>query len=344
MAGGATTVELVAAVSQSGALGSFGAASMTPQQILDAAAAVRERTEKPFAFNLFSPLPDPPDADLTAMIELLSHYHAELGMPAPSVPPVYSSRAAFDAQLDAVIESGAPIFSFTFGIVPPAALQRLRSRGIRTIGTATTVAEARALEDAGVDAIVAQGSEAGGHRGTFLGPFESAMIGTLALVPQIVDAVSVAVIASGGIMDGRGIVASRVLGAAGAQLGTAFLTCDESGLPQAYKDAILAASEDGTAITRAFSGRPARGLVNRAMREIEASGAIAPYPMQNALTRAMRAKAGADGRTDYLSLWSGQAPRLARRQSAAALVRRLVAESLRARNDVLGEGADSAVD
>jgi nitronate monooxygenase len=221
------------------------------------------------------------------------------------------------------------VLSFTFGLLPDAVVAAAAARGIALIGTATTVAEARALEQAGVAAIVAQGSESGGHRGTFLGDFAAAQVGTIALVPQIVDAVAVPVIASGGIMDGRGIAAALALGAAGVQLGTAFLTCREAGVVDAYKDAILHAAETDTRVTRAFSGRPARGIANRFMREIENgdAGAVAPFPLQNALTRPLRSAAARQGRAEFLSLWAGQGAPLARRQGAAELVARLVAET-----------------
>ena len=198
------------------------------------------------------------------------------------------------------------------------------------MGTATNVAEAVALERAGVDAVVAQGSEAGGHRGTFAGDVDAGMVGTIALVPQIADAVKVPVIASGGIMDGRGVAAALALGASGAQLGTAFLSCDEAGIPAAYKQAILDAGESDTRITRAFSGRPARGIVNRFMTEVGNAGdadAILPFPLQNTLTRPLRAAAAKAGRPEFLSLWAGQGLRLARREPAAALVKRLAEET-----------------
>jgi nitronate monooxygenase len=197
------------------------------------------------------------------------------------------------------------------------------------MGTATTVAEARELEGAGVDAIELQASEAGGHRGSFAGDFTASMIGTMALVPQAADAVAVPVVASGGIMDGRGVAAALALGAAAVQLGTAFLTCEESGVPDAYKAAILAARAEETRVTRAFSGRPARGIVNRFMAEIDAAGpaAILPFPLQNALTRPLRSAAGQRGRADFLSLWAGQGLGLARREPAAALVARLALEA-----------------
>jgi nitronate monooxygenase len=218
------------------------------------------------------------------------------------------------------------VFSFTFNIPPADVLRAFRAASTYLMGTATTVAEARALVDAGVDAIVAQGSEAGGHRGTFGGPFEAAMVGTMALLPQIVDAVDVPVVAAGGIMDGRGIVAARALGAAGAQLGTAFLTCRESGLPQAYKDAVRGSSDDATMVTRAWSGRPLRVLRNRF---VEALGdrSVPAYPVQNALTRPLRAAAAARGETGLMGLLAGQAGRLARDLSATDLVHQLVGEA-----------------
>lgn len=198
--------------------------------------------------------------------------------------------------------------------------------------------EAIALEVAGVDAIVAQGSEAGAHRGTFGPSFEAAMIGTMALIPQVVDAVSVPVIASGGIMDGRGIAAALALGAEAAQLGTAFLTCDEAGIPAAYKQAIINAREDQTRVTRAFSGRPARGIVNGLMADIDADAeAILPFPLQNALTRPARSAAAVQDRADYLSLWAGQGVRLSRRLPAAELVREIAKETVTAL-DPMGGG------
>jgi len=232
------------------------------------------------------------------------------------------------AQLDAALTAGAAAISFTFGIPPADALALIKSRDVLLVGTATTVAEALALRDAGFDAIVAQGSEAGGHRGTFIGAFDDAMIGTMALVPQIVDAARLPVIASGGIMDGRGIAAALALGAGAVQMGTAFLTCDEAGIVEEYKTLIQHTAEDGTRITRVFSGRPARGIVNRFMREMTDAAALTPpFPIQNALTRPLRSAAAKDGRTEFLSLWCGQAPRLARRQPAAALIARLSRET-----------------
>lgn len=328
LAGGGDTPALVAAVSGAGGLGSIGAAYLSPEQIVDAGKAVRARTSRPFAVNLFAPLPMPHAPDPAAAIKRVKAFFEELGLVPPSPPPLPES--SFDAQLNAALEIGASLFSFTFGIVPPAAIAAIKGRGLFLMGTATTVDEAIALERAGVDAVVTQGSEAGGHRGTFLSDFDAGMVGTISLVPQVADAVSIPVVASGGIMDGRGIAAALALGAGAVQMGTAFLTCNESGVPEVYRDAILVAPENGTRLTRAFSGRPARGIVNRFMTEVESEdspGAILPFPLQNALTRPLRSAAAKQGRAEFLSLWAGQGSRMARRQSAADLVARLEIET-----------------
>jgi nitronate monooxygenase len=327
LAGGGDTPALVAAVSEAGALGFIGASYLTPGQIAETATAVRARTARPFGINLFAPLPAPeaPRAPGPAL-ERLEPFHAELALPRPELPT--GATDSFDAQLAAALESGASVFSFTFGVLPPAALAAIAARGMFLIGTATTADEAVALEAAGVDAVVTQGSEAGGHRGTFAGAFEAGLVGTMALVPQVVDAVRVPVIASGGIMDGRGVAAALALGASAVQMGTAFLTCHEAGIPEAYKEAILGAHEDGTRVTRAFSGRPARGIVNRFMTEMDRTPeAILPFPFQNTLTRPLRSAAARHGRAEFLSLWAGQGVRLARRQSAADLIARLARET-----------------
>ena len=326
MAGGGDTPALVAAVSEAGGFGSIGAAYLTPEQIAATCAAVRAKTRRPFGINLFAPQPPPLDVEASSAVSRVAPFFAQLGLAAPTAPspPV----SGFDAQLAAAIDGGASLFSFTLGMLPAAAVAAIQAKGLVLAGTATTVDEAVALERAGVDVVVAQGSEAGGHRGTFdNAKADSSLIGTLALVPQIVDAVRVPVIASGGIMDGRGIAAALALGAGAAQLGTAFLTCDEAGVPDAYKQAILDAHEDETRVTRAFSGRAARGIVNRFMREIDAAGDVLPFPLQNSLTRPLRTAAATQGRAEFLSLWAGQGVRMARRQTAADLVAALVQEA-----------------
>jgi nitronate monooxygenase len=327
LAGGGDTPRLVAAVSEAGGLGSIGAAYLTPQQISDSAGAVRSLTSRPFGINLFAPVRVPEGVrDLRRAVDRVAPHYAELGLPAPASPS--EPADAFPEQLAAALESGASVFSFTFGMLPAGAIEAVKRRGLFLAGTATTVEEAVALEKAGVDAVVAQGSEAGGHRGSFAGDFETSMVGTIALVPQIADAVRVPVIASGGIMDGRGIAAALALGASAVQMGTAFLTTEEAGVPDCYKEAILGAGEHQTRVTRAFSGRPARGIVNRFMEQVDRDPeAILPFPLQNALTRPLRTAAAKAGRAEFLSLWAGQGLRLARREPAAQLVARLAAET-----------------
>lgn len=345
LAGGGDTPDLVAAVCNAGALGFIGGAYLTPQQIVEASRAVRAKTSRAFGINLFAPqLPAESGISAEAAMQRLGGYYAELGLhaPAQSETASYTLRE----QLMVALESGASAFSFTFGIFPADAIAAIRERGMVSMGTATTVDEAIALEKAGVDAVIGQGSEAGGHRGTFSGDFSAAMIGTISLVPQIVDAVGLPVIASGGIMDGRGIAAALALGASAVQLGTAFLTCDEAGIPDAYKNAIQQAHEDQTRVTRCFSGRPARGIVNRFMSEMEAAGSaetILPFPLQNTLTRPLRSAAAQQGRAEFLSLWAGQGVRMARQEPAGKLVARLVRETETAIGQMRGAASSHKV-
>jgi nitronate monooxygenase len=328
LAGGGDTPQLVAAVCEAGALGFIGAAYLTPRQIAEAARAVRRLTNRPFGINLFAPLPPAtPPKDFRAALEHVSAYFGELGLEPPHEVP--QPGVSFVAQLEAALEAGASVFSFAFGIPASDVREAIRARGMLLVATATTVEEAIAVERAGASAVVAQGCEAGGHRASFAADFEAGMVGTIALVPQVADAVRIPVIASGGIMDGRGIAAALALGAEAVQMGTAFLTCNESGIPEAYRAAILGAREDQTRVTRAFSGRPARGILNRFMTELESApaDAILPFPLQNSLTRPLRTAAGQQGRAEFLSLWAGQGVRLARRQTAGELIERLAKET-----------------
>lgn len=321
----ATPPALVAAVSNAGALGFLGAAYMSPDQIRKDGAAIRALTSKPFGVNLFAPVDDGPlPRDVAVPMNRIAGYHTELGLGAPEHPTL--PTWTFEEQVRACIECGATVFSVTFGLLPAPLLKLLKSAGIYIVGTATTVQEAVLFAESGVDAIAAQGSEAGAHRGSFAKPFEQSMVGILSLVPQIMREVTLPVIAAGGIMDGRAIRAALAVGAQAAQLGTAFLVTDECGVAESYKQAVLASRDDSTKVTRAFSGRPARGIVNRAMVEIESDGAVLPYPYQNSLTRAMRTAAAKQDRAEFLSLWCGQAGHLARRMPAAELVRTLMEE------------------
>ena len=319
MAGGPTTPALVAAVSAAGALGGLGAAYLTPAQIVADCAEIRRRTDRPFAVNLFVPPDEPPSWTDAAVIqrarELLVTFRRELGLPdfeaAPPEPP-----PDFDAQLDAALTSGAAVLSFTFGLPSQSARDRMRVVRRPWIGTATSAREAVANRDAGAIAVVAQGFEAGGHRGTFLETFENGMVGTMALVPAVVDALggSIPTLAAGGIADRRGVIAARALGAAGVVIGTAFLLCQEAGTNAVHRAALLGARETDTVITLAASGRPARGLRNRLTEELQAHAAeFAPFPVQNALTGELRRAAAAAGRPEFLAMWSGQdAPLLQR--------------------------------
>jgi nitronate monooxygenase len=254
---------------------------------------------------------------------LLDELRRELGLPPPPPPrPV----EAFAAQLAAVVRARPAVFSFTFGALLPDELEAVRAAGIFTVGTATTLAEAEALERLGVDAICAQGAEAGGHRGTFLGRCEDALIGTLALVPQVVRRVRVPVLAAGGIMNGAGIRAALSLGAAGVQLGTAFLDCPEAGTSAAHRRALSSEAGRVTSITRGFSGRAARGIRNRFVERFEHVEA-APFPQQQQLTADIRAAAAKAGRADLMQMWAGQGASLIRSMPAAALVETLAAEA-----------------
>jgi nitronate monooxygenase len=336
MGGDPSTPELLAAVSNAGGLGSLAVAYSNPERIGRDIARVRELTKRPFAVNLFSPLAQLPLNDgVKAVADFLRPYHERLRLKPPELPQ--KAIEDFDEQVEAVCQAAPPIVSFTFGLLPPRSTERLKAQGTYLIGTATTVDEAKQLQQAGADAVIAQGSEAGAHRGTFAVPAEEALIGTMALVPQVVDAISLPVIASGGIMDGRGIVAALALGASAVQMGTAFLACKEAGTSATYREALILARdtqarniqarESQTTLTRAFSGRMARGLSNEFIEKWNASGLThLPYPWQNAFTQPMRRAAAAAKQAGLLSLWAGQGIGMLRELSAAQLMAELKAE------------------
>ena len=329
MAGGATTPALVAAVSEAGGLGSLGAAYMSPESIREAIRSIREKTNKPFSVNLFIPESFDPNEPIAADVAAeMNAMREELGIPAD--PKVSRYTEPFEEQMAVVLEEKVPVFSFTFGLLDQRWLAELKKQGTTVIGTATTTREAIALEASGVDMIAAQGSEAGGHRGSFLQDSPSNLIGTMALVPQIVDRVSIPVIAAGGIMDGRGIAAALALGAGAAQLGTAFLTCTESGAHALHKKAIQEIQDEQLVLTRAFSGKWARGIQNDFMtRLLPHDHELPSYPIQNALTKDIRAAAAKNQRGEYMSMWAGQAASLSREMSASELLLQLVAETER---------------
>ena len=325
MAGGPTTPGLVAAVGEAGALGSIGAAMLSPRAIAEACEAVRALSTRPFLVNLFVLPPAAPSPDAIARaLPRLAPFHAELGLPPPAIPNAWGEE--LEAQVDAVLAARPAVVGTHFGPPPPRLLAGCRARGILVVATATTPEEARALEAAGVDAVVAQGAEAGGHRGTFLRPVEESLVGTMALVPAVVDAVRIPVIAAGGIMDGRGVAAALALGASAAQLGTAFLACPEAGTHPLHKAALAGAS--GTLLTRGVTGRHARGLRNRLLVELDASAGEAPdYMVQSTLSGPLRAAAARQGRPELMAMWAGQGHAMARAEPAGAIVARLAREA-----------------
>ncbi|AIZ45663.1 2-nitropropane dioxygenase [Deinococcus radiopugnans] len=314
MAGGPGTPELAAAVSHAGGLGSLGAAYLTPAQILEAGAAVRRLTRGPFAVNLFAPQPtvQPTELEVEQAAAELAPFHSDLGLP----PPALTTQADIDfgAQLDAVLELRPAVLSFTFGRLNTRHLEALRERGILVIGTATGLEEARQLEADGVDAIVVQGGAAGGHRGGWL---EDELADTLALTRAAAGSVRTPLIAAGGLMTAGDVRAVLEAGASLAQCGTAFLRATEAGTSAPYRAALAAAKAGDTVLTRAFSGRTARGLRNAVTEGI---GQPLPYPFQNALTRPMRAAGAAAGRADVLSLWAGEGVAQGQEGSAAQIL------------------------
>lgn len=316
MAGEAANAALVAAVCEGGGFGQLGAAYLAPARIGEIAADIRARTERPFGINLFCPQAWLRDDDAVGdYLARLAPWHDELGMPAPVRPERFEED--FEAQLEATIAAQPAVISFVMGDPGVARVAALKAQGFTVVGTATQVSEGRMLQASGVDAVVAQGFEGGGHRGGFLGSSEGALIGTMALVPQLVDALDIPVIAAGGIADARGVAAAQALGASAVTVGTAFLLVDECPLSPAYRAALLAAGDADSTLTRAFSGRLARGLANRVTRELD--GVPLPaFPQPNAASRPMRQAAAKMGHADFISLWAGQALPINRAPGSAA--------------------------
>jgi nitronate monooxygenase len=321
---------MVIAVSDAGGLGSLPCAMLSPEQMRTEIGIIRQRTSKPINLNFFCH--QPPQANPArenAWKQRLENYYLELGLD-PQAPLPAAARAPFDITMCDLVEEFRPeVVSFHFGLPELALLDRVRATGAKIISSATTVDEARWLEDQGCDAIIAQGYEAGGHRGVFLTNDISTQAGTMALVPQIVDAVKVPVIAAGGIADARGIVAAFALGASAVQIGTAYLFCPEAKVSPLHRDALKRAKDNGTALTNVFTGRPARGIVNRVVREVGPMSDLAPeFPLAAGALAPLRAKAEAAGSGDFSPLWSGQAAALGRAIPAGDLTRQLGADAL----------------
>jgi nitronate monooxygenase len=326
---GAAFAEMAIGVSEAGGLGSLACALLTNDQIHDEVKLIRQQTSRPINLNFFCHEPPRADAEReAAWRSVLEHYFIELGLDPTEVPSV-SGPAAFDsAMCDLVAELRPNVVSFHFGLPEETLVARVKATGAKILSTATTVQEARWLEAGGCDAIVAQGIEAGGHRGTFLTDDTSTQIGTLALVPQIVDAVKVPVIAAGGIADARGIVAAFALGAAGVQIGTAYLLSPEARISPLYRKA-LTNEGNQTVLTNVFTGRPGRAIATRVVVETGPMSKLVPdFPLAGRFSLPLRVASEAKGVTDFTPIWSGQSARLAREFSAKEITQRLSSETL----------------
>ncbi len=328
--GGLSTTRLAATVSNMGGLGSYGAHILAPEEIGRLTDEIRSLTSQPFALNLWVSDHDQggdalSQAEFDRVGRIFEPYFRELGIALPRPPDRFHPR--FAEQVDALLEASPPAFSFVFGVPSPAILAACRTRGIVTIGAATSIAEARLLDDAGVDLIVATGFEAGGHRPSFLARAEDSLMGTFALTQLVAARVKAPVIAAGGIADGRGVRAALALGAQAAQIGTAFLACAESGTTDEHREALFGDRAQDTMLTRTYTGRLARGLRNRWIEEMMPRAAtLPPFPVQSWFVSRLKVAAMKAGRTDLVPLYGGQiAPNL-RYRTAPALMEAIIAE------------------
>jgi nitronate monooxygenase len=323
---GFTPPVLAAAVCNAGGLGSIGCATLTTAAVREQAATMRQMTNRPFNLNFF--VHERPQYSATATAQVrskLAPYFDEFRLGA--VPEPKEPFPTFDEErLDLIIELRPPVVSFHFGLPEPLAMRRIKEAGCIILSSATTVAEARSLEARGADVIIAQGFEAGGHRGSFSNSPGAGMVGTMALVPQVVDAVRVPVIAAGGIANGRGLAAAFALGASGAQLGTVFLGCPEATVTPLHRAQLRGATDDGTELTRAFTGRPARALRNRFLTELAGAEAL-DFPLQASVVGPLWQVPSDEARAALMPFWTGQAASLVRELPADRLVAKLVAEA-----------------
>ena len=327
---GANLSALAIAVSQAGWLGSLPCGMLNVEQARAEFTVIRKQTDRPINANFFcheQPIPD--DARESRWRNRLAPYYAELGVE-PGNTIGGANRAPFDAGMCRLVTEMRPrVVSFHYGLPERSLVEQLKAAGCLIQGTATTVEEARWLETHGADAIIAQGLEAGGHRGMFLARDLASQVGTFALIPQVVDAVHVPVIAAGGITDARGIVAALALGASAVQIGTGYLLCPEARISACYQSALRSTRDDSTVLTNVLSGRPARGILNRLMREVGPISADAPpFPLASGPLQPLRATAEAQGSGDFSPLWAGQAAPLARECGAGELTTTLAAEAL----------------
>ncbi len=327
--GGFSTSKLVSSVSNRGGLGSFGSLGLSAEAIVKTAAEIRALTNHPFAMNLWVIDHDPggsqaDQAEFDRVYKIVEPYYNELGVPKPQRPERFHQR--FEDQIEGLLEARPPVFSFVFGIPPATILAECRRRDILTLGAATSLAEAQALDEAGVDMIVATGLEAGGHRVSWLARAEDSLMGTMSLVQLVAPRVKAPVIAAGGIVDGRGIKAVQALGAHAAQIGTAFLACEESGTTPEHRAILFSDRTRDTVLTRTLSGRLARGVRNRWVDEMSKRADLPPYPMMSWFVGQLRPAAIKAGRTDLVSLWSGQSAPNLKHRTVPALMDALIAE------------------
>ncbi|WP_159467801.1 nitronate monooxygenase family protein [Dyadobacter sp. 3J3] len=330
MGGGFSTPQLLAAVSNAGGLGSFGAYTFTAEQILEADKAIRMLTDKPYNINLWvsdvdEGLADFSEQSLTKIKELFQPYFDELGIPMPNLDTNIASK--FEKQVEAIFKIRPAVFSFIFGIPSKEILDEARRLGIKTVGAATTLDEALLLEEANVDAIVAAGFEAGGHRPSFLRPASESLTGTFALIQQLKAKVKTPVIAAGGIVDGKGIAAAFTLGADAVQLGTAFLVTDESNASPLHKAKILSDEAKYTVLSKSLTGRMGRMIRNRISEEVSNETEVLPFPLQTRLIGPLREAALLRGKKDMINFWSGQKTVNLRHTKASELMASLVAET-----------------
>ena len=329
--GGLSSVELTSTVANAGCLGSFGGQSFSASEIIDTCKGIRKHTNKPFNINLWvndrdSRLATFGDDDYKKLIDLFKPYFNELGLMIPERPTNFGAK--FEEQIEAVFEAKPAVFSFVYGIPNASIMEKCKSLGIKTVGAATTVNEAVALENAGVDSIVATGMEAGGHRVSFLRTAEESLTGTFALIPQVADNVKIPIIAAGGIADARGIKAALALGADAVQMGTAFLATSQSNTSQDHKDKLFTSDAKYTTLTKVFTGRLSRGIRNRLTEELKNhEDLFAPYPLQSKFMGLLKAyPATANSNPDFKSYWAGQSASLLKHRDAKILVETFVNE------------------
>jgi nitronate monooxygenase len=331
MAGGITTSSLVSSVSNGGGLGMIGAGYMTPIQLREQIREVKQLTPKKFGVNLFIPSPyKETDHTIQSAFDQLQSFRDHLGIEEelPNSMAYSKDIENFNRLLTVIIEEKVPVCSFTFGVPGKEVIKELKKHSIILMGTATNLTESIINQESGMDIVTLQGMEAGGHRGTFTTDQKDSLIGLMPLIPQVADKLTIPIVAAGGIMDGRGLMAALILGAQGVQIGTAFLTCAESGTHPVHKEAILSARVDDTVLTRAFSGKWARGLKNKFIVEMQDFEKDVPdFPVQNRLTATLRKVSAVQNNPDYMSLWSGQAPMLAKVQSVDEFMKKMMEEA-----------------